>query len=93
MNRMARVVMVMNTTHSTRLDKGPARAMRAAETFIWNLRVSRAGLNSTGLAQPMKKPPNNRPSRGNTTVPMGSMWAKGFKVMRPIRAAVSSSSR
>jgi len=75
------------------LDAGPALEMRAADTLTLHLRVRRVGSKGTGLAQPMKKPPNSRPMMGNSTVPMGSRWGSGLMVIRPMRAAVSSSRR
>jgi hypothetical protein len=62
--------------------------------------MSRRGLfrrsneTGTGLAQPnMNGDPDTRRKAGSAMVPIGSMWASGLRVRRPITEAVSSPSR
>lgn len=48
------------------------------------------GSMGTGLAQPMVGTPLKALNRGSKSVPIGSMWAMGFKVNRPLDLEVGS---
>jgi hypothetical protein len=50
------------------------------------------GSYGVGLAQPRKGREVKICSRGRSSVPMGSMWATGLRVIRPSWSAVSSPS-
>ena len=68
---------------------GPAAATTAkSRRGDFRLRKS----TGTGLAQPISGKPVVMASSGNSSVPMGSMCATGFKVSRPSMRAVGSPS-
>ena len=77
---------ILNTT----LDNGPAIAISAVAVFVFNLLDSKLGLNVTGLAQPKQKPQDKSPMIGRTIVPIVSMCASGFNVIRSVHAVFLS---
>lgn len=71
-----------NTIANNKFDIGPAKDIKAASLFgFFKLK----GLKGTGLPQP--NPMNNK-----SIVPIGSKWAFGLRVKRPISLAVLSPS-
>lgn len=76
----------------TAIDKlliGPAKEVRIISLLgCWKLK----GSMGTGLAQPIVGIPVRALKRGSKTVPIRSVWAKGFKVNRPKDRGVGSPS-
>jgi hypothetical protein len=71
-----------NSTANNKFDTGPAKDIKAASLFgFFRLK----GLKGTGLPHP--NPINTR-----SNVPIGSKWAFGFRVKRPMSLAVLSPS-
>jgi hypothetical protein len=69
-----------------RFIAGPAAATSMCPVRMLSLRVKWRGLTSTGLPQPNPSdapPVATSAMSGNRSVPIGSAWATGFRVVRP----------
>src|ERR1700722_18657708 len=69
------------------LAAGPASATHIIARRGWRSTLVAVG---TGFAHPNTGPPTASIRPGTRTVPMGSMWRRGFKLKRPSNSAVRS---
>jgi len=70
-----------------KLDKGPEKATRAESLLgFWKL----IGFTGVGFAHPNIGPWKTSNKRGSISVPRGSIWTIGFKLIRPESLAVGS---
>ena len=75
------------TAARAKFEKGPEKATKAESLLgFWKL----IGFTGVGFAHPNTGPWKTSNKRGSISVPRGSIWTIGFKLIRPESLAVGS---